>query len=72
MIIIKVKNQLDRFIKKCLKEGIDLYNIEYIEDYLIVKIKSEDYKRIKKINYYSEIRKIKTLKQCLKTKNSDS
>lgn len=61
MIIIKVKNQLNRFIKKCLKEGIDLYNIEYIEDYLIVKIKSEDYKRIKKINYYSEIRKIKTL-----------
>lgn len=61
MIIIKVKNNTKRFIKKCLDQGIDLYNIEYEDSYILVTIKESDFKQIKKLNYYSKITKYKTL-----------
>ena len=55
-IIIKVKNNIKRFINKCNKYNIELYNINYIDkDNIIVKINKEDYKNIKTYNYYSEI-----------------
>lgn len=61
MIIIKVKNNTKRFIKKCLTQGIDLYNIVYEDSYILVTIKESDLKQIKKLNYYSKITKYKTL-----------
>lgn len=55
-IIIKVKNNIKRFINKCNKYNIELYNINYIDkDNIIVKINKDDYKNIKTYNYYSEI-----------------
>lgn len=55
-IIINVKNNIKRFINKCNKYNIELYNITYIDkDNIIVKINKEDYKNIKTYNYYSEI-----------------
>ena len=55
-IIINVKNNIKRFINKCNKYNIGLYNINYIDkDNIIVKINKEDYKNIKTYNYYSEI-----------------
>ena len=55
-IIINVKNNIKRFINKCNKYNIELYNINYIDkDNIIVKINKEDYKNIKAYNYYSEI-----------------
>ncbi len=55
-IIINVKNNIKRFINKCNKYNIELYNINYIDkDNIIVKINKEDYKNIKTYNYYSEI-----------------
>lgn len=55
-IIINVKNNIKRFINKCNKYNIELYNINYInKDNIIVKINKEDYKNIKTYNYYSEI-----------------
>lgn len=55
MIIIKVKDHINRFIKKCLNNNIELYNINYLDDYILVTIKEEDFKEIKKLNYYSKI-----------------
>lgn len=55
-IIIKVKNNIKRFINKCNKYNIELYNINYLDkDNIIVKINKDDYKNIKTYNYYSEI-----------------
>lgn len=55
-IIINVKNNIKRFVNKCNKYNIELYNINYIDkDNIIVKINKEDYKNIKTYNYYSEI-----------------
>ena len=55
-IIINIKNNIKRFINKCNKYNIELYNINYIDkDNIIVKINKEDYKNIKTYNYYSEI-----------------
>ena len=55
-IIINVKNNIKRFINKCNKYNIELYNINYIDkDNIIVKINKEDYKNIKTYNCYSEI-----------------
>lgn len=56
MIIIIVKNNLDRFIKKCIDNNINLYNIEYTKDCLLVTIRESDYKNLKKLNYYSKIK----------------
>lgn len=55
MIIIKVENNINRFIKKCIASDIPLYNITYYDDYLLVTIKNEDLKKIRKLNYYSKI-----------------
>lgn len=55
MIIIKVENNINRFIKKCITNNIPLYNINYQKDYLLVTINQEDLKNIKKLNYYSKI-----------------
>ncbi|MCH5166461.1 MAG: sporulation protein YqfD [Erysipelotrichales bacterium] len=56
MIIIIVKNNVDRFIKKCIENNIDLYNIDYKDDILFVTINEKDYKNVKKLNYYSKIK----------------
>lgn len=56
MIIIKVQNNISRFLNKCLANKINLYNIEYIDDYILVTINEQDLKTIKKLNYYSKIK----------------
>ena len=56
LIIIKVTNHLRRFIRKCIDYQINLYNVTYLDnDNMFVKIKLEDYRLVKRINYYSEI-----------------
>lgn len=59
MIAIKVTNNIDRFIKKCMRYGINLYDIENKKDYLIVKVNDEDIEKIEKLNYYSDIEILK-------------
>lgn len=55
-ILIKVTNNIKRFIDKCKKYEIDLHNVTYIdENKIIVKINKKDLEFIKKYNYYSEI-----------------
>ena len=50
-ILISVKNNINRFIDKCKKYGIELYNINYINSKeIIVKIKKDNYKNIKRYN----------------------
>lgn len=61
MIIIRVQDNIKLFIKKCISYNIDLYEIKYEEDYILVTIKESDYERVKKLNYYSKIVKYKTL-----------
>ena len=61
-ILISVKNNIKRFISKCNKYNIELYDIRYIDkDNIIVKINKNDFKNIKTYNYYSEINIYKKL-----------
>ncbi len=61
-VLIKVKNNIKRFINKCNERKIELYYVNYInKDEIIVKIKKEDYKNIKIFNYYCEIDIYKSL-----------
>ena len=56
LMIIKVTNQLNRFIRKCINHQINLINVIYLdENNMFVKIHLEDYPKIKRLNYYSEI-----------------
>ena len=55
-LIIKVSNNIKRFINKCKKYNIELINVDYIDkNNIIVKIYKKDYDLIKQYNYYSEI-----------------
>ncbi len=55
MIEIKVIGNKDRFIKKCIDNSINIYNIKYEEGYILVTIKESELKEIKKLNYYCKI-----------------
>ncbi len=61
MIVIRVINHQDRFIKKCLQYKINLYRIKYEKDSMTVRIYEEDLERIVKLNYYSKIEVIRYL-----------
>lgn len=58
-IYLEVSNELNRFIKKCIDNNINLYNISYKKDKIVVLIDVKDYLKIKKLNYYSKIRVVK-------------
>lgn len=60
--IVKVTNNISKFINKCIKYKIDLINITYIDsNNILIKIKREDLERIYKFNYYSEIEEYRLL-----------
>lgn len=55
-IYIKVINNIKRFINKCNKYNIELFNVNYVNDNeIIVKIKKENLDSIVQYNYYSKI-----------------
>ena len=59
-IIINVRDNINRFIKKCIDYQINISEINYLNDNeLTCKIDLKDYKNIKKSNYYSHIKIIK-------------
>ena len=59
-VIINVKDNINRFIKKCIDYKISISEITYLDDEEITcKIDISDYKTIKKLNYYSVIKIIK-------------
>lgn len=58
-IYLEVSNELNRFIKKCIDNNINLYNITYKKDKMVVLIDVKDYLKIKRLNYYSKIRVVK-------------
>ncbi len=59
-IIISVKDNINRFIKKCIEYKINIDEINYInEDEITCKIDIKDYKKIKRLNYYSKFKIIK-------------
>lgn len=58
-IYLEVSNELNRFIKKCINNNINLYNISYKKDKMVVLIDVKDYLKIKRLNYYSKIRVVK-------------
>ena len=56
-ILIEVTNNIKRFIDKCKKYDIELYNVTHIDkNKIIVKINKEELELIKRYNYYSEIK----------------
>lgn len=61
-ILIKVEDNIKRFIDKCKKYNINLYSIRYINtNSIIVKIDKNDYENIKIYNYFSKIELYKLL-----------
>ena len=61
-ILISVTNNITRFIEKCNKYNIELFNISYIEkNKIIVKVFKDDLDNIKLYNYYSDIEIYKSL-----------
>ena len=61
-IVIKVTNNIKRFINKCRTNNFELYDINYLDkNNIIIKIKKEDLENIKKYNYYSEINVYKNM-----------
>jgi similar to stage IV sporulation protein len=59
-IVIYIKGSLNRFIKKCIDNNIELSNINYLnEEEAYVLINLQDYKKIKRLNYFCEIKIIK-------------
>lgn len=59
-IIINVRDNINRFINKCINYQINISEINYLNDNeIICKIDLKDYKNIKKLNYYSHIKIIK-------------
>ena len=59
-VVINVKNNINRFIKKCIQYKIDIAEIDYKnDDELSCTINLKDYKTIKRLNYYSNIKIIK-------------
>lgn len=58
-IYLEVSNELNRFIKKCIDNSINLYNISYKKDKMVVLIDVKDYLKIKRLNYYSKIMVVK-------------
>ena len=59
MILIKVKNNIKLFIKKCLKMQLNLYDIKYYKDYITCKIGTDDLNELVKKCYFSEIEVLK-------------
>ena len=56
-IKIEVTGSINRFINKCISKKIYLSSISYIDDNKITCIINlEDYKNIKRLNYYSKIK----------------
>ena len=61
MIILKVTNNLERFLKKNMRYGINMYDIRHKKDCLIVRVQESDLEKIEKLNYYSDIEILKYL-----------
>lgn len=60
LIIIKVSKHINRFIRKCISSKINLYEVKYLDsDNVLVKIRFEDYTKVKRLNYYSNIKIVK-------------
>lgn len=56
-LILEVNDYIDRFLNKCIKAKIQIYNIEYLnKDKIIIKINAHDYNRLKRLNYYCKVK----------------
>lgn len=62
LVIIKVTNNINKFIDKCIKYKIDLLNITYLDkNSILVKVYIDDLDKIYKLNYFSEIIEYRSL-----------
>lgn len=57
---IEIKSKtIKRFINRLLKSNINIYEIKYFKDKILIKCNYEDFKKIKKITYTEDIKIIK-------------
>ena len=57
---IEIKGKsLRLFINRILKSNINIYDIKYEKEKIIIKCSYQDYQKIKKLNYTNEIKIIK-------------
>ncbi len=59
-MILRIDNNIEKFINKCINNNINILNIEYHDKYALIKINKKDYKRIKKLSYYTKIKIVKS------------
>lgn len=58
-MILKIEINIEKFINKCINSKINILDIEYHEKYALIRIDKRDYKRIKRLSYYTKIDTIK-------------
>lgn len=58
-MIIRIEGNINRFLNKCINNNISILNIKYYDNYALVTINKNDYKKIKRISYYLKIDKVK-------------
>lgn len=54
-MILKIENNIEKFIIKCISSNINILNIEYHDKYVLIKIDKKEYRKIKKLSYYTKI-----------------
>lgn len=58
-MILKIENNIDKFINRCINSKINILDVEYHDKYALIRIDKRDYKRIKRLSYYTKIDTIK-------------
>lgn len=58
-MILKIEINIEKFINKCINSKINILDIEYHDKYALIRIDKKDYKRIKRLSYYTKIDTIK-------------
>lgn len=58
-MIIRIEGNTSRFLDKCINNHINILNVKYFDNYILITINKNDYKKIKKISYYVKLTKVK-------------
>lgn len=58
-MILKIEINIEKFINKCINSKINILDVEYHDKYALIRIDKRDYKRIKRLSYYTKIDTIK-------------
>ncbi len=58
-LVVKISGNNNRAIRKLIDNNVSLYDINYNYDEMLVKINLDDYKKVKRLLYFSKVKIIK-------------